>query len=159
MQSHTPLFSPLHGTFPATPLRCSAADVCGECEQVAHITGDVEFLDSTGGKVQRGWAAGQVATTADFSHGSWLWTQFSGGLNYQVPAPRCLYQTWKLPFMQTRSQHHLGLSDCLRETDEMCMRLLPWVIVRMEETSVGACMQIIMITELMLIERAALSWL
>ncbi|BDA41024.1 Acyl-lipid (8-3)-desaturase [Coccomyxa sp. Obi] len=52
--------------------------------QVAHITGEVEFLDSAGGKVQRGWAAGQVATTADFSHGSWLWTQFSGGLNYQV---------------------------------------------------------------------------
>lgn len=53
--------------------------------QVAHVTGEVEFLDSTGGKVERGWAAGQVATTADFSHGSLLWTHFSGGLNYQVP--------------------------------------------------------------------------
>ena len=36
------------------------------------------------GKVPRGWAAAQVATSADFAHGSWFWTHFSGGLNYQV---------------------------------------------------------------------------
>eukprot|EP00884_Botryococcus_braunii_P009658 jgi/Botrbrau1/18694/Bobra.0386s0021.1 len=54
--------------------------------QVAHITPDVEYLASEAGsgKVNRGWAAAQVATTADFSHGSWFWTHFSGGLNYQV---------------------------------------------------------------------------
>lgn len=48
------------------------------------MTGDVEFLESKEGRVARGWAAAQVATTADFSHGSWFWDQFSGGLNYQV---------------------------------------------------------------------------
>ena len=74
-------------------MHASDKAVCA-CEQVAHITGEVEFLDSDGGKVERGWAAGQVATTADFSHGSWLWTQFSGGLNYQV----CLLsQEWLSP--------------------------------------------------------------
>lgn len=62
----------------------AATELEATCVQVAHITGEVEFLDSAGGKVERGWAAGQVATTADFSHGSWLWTHFSGGLNYQV---------------------------------------------------------------------------
>ena len=48
------------------------------------MSGDVKFLEPKDGQVARGWAAAQVATTADFSHGSWFWTQFSGGLNYQV---------------------------------------------------------------------------
>ena len=52
--------------------------------QVAHVTGDVQFPKTKDGKVNLGWAAGQVAPTADFSHGSWFWTHFSGGLNYQV---------------------------------------------------------------------------
>jgi fatty acid desaturase len=52
--------------------------------QVAHVVPDVEYLQHTNGKVARGWAAAQVATTADFSHGSWFWTHISGGLNYQV---------------------------------------------------------------------------
>ena len=52
--------------------------------QVAHVTGDVQFPTTKDGQVGMGWAAGQVATTADFSHGSWFWTHFSGGLNYQV---------------------------------------------------------------------------
>ena len=54
--------------------------------QVAHVVGDVEFLqaDQKTGKVPRGWAAAQVATSADFAHGSWFWTHLSGGLNYQV---------------------------------------------------------------------------
>ena len=52
--------------------------------QVAHVTGEVQFPKTEEGKVDMGWAAGQVATTADFSHGSWFWTHFSGGLNYQV---------------------------------------------------------------------------
>ena len=51
---------------------------------MAHVSGDVEFLEPKEGRVARGWAAAQVATTADFSHGSWFWTQVSGGLNYQV---------------------------------------------------------------------------
>lgn len=56
------------------------------CMQVAHVTGDVAFLkrDPTGGNVDMGWAEAQVATSADFAHGSWFWTHFSGGLNYQV---------------------------------------------------------------------------
>lgn len=52
--------------------------------QVAHVTGDVQFPKIKEGKVDMGWAAGQVATTADFSHNSWFWTHFFGGLNYQV---------------------------------------------------------------------------
>ncbi|KAK9809846.1 hypothetical protein WJX72_000310 [[Myrmecia] bisecta] len=54
--------------------------------QVAHVTSDVAYLeaDSKTGKVPQGWAAAQAATTADFAHGSWFWTQVSGGLNYQV---------------------------------------------------------------------------
>jgi len=48
--------------------------------------GDVEFLqaDPVSGHVARGWGAAQVATSADFAHGSWFWTHVSGGLNYQV---------------------------------------------------------------------------
>ena len=51
------------------------------------MTSDVSYLEADkAGKVPRGWAAAQAATTADFAHGSWFWTQVSGGLNYQVPA-------------------------------------------------------------------------
>eukprot|EP00192_Tetraselmis_astigmatica_P005897 CAMPEP_0117674960 /NCGR_PEP_ID=MMETSP0804-20121206/15338_1 /TAXON_ID=1074897 /ORGANISM="Tetraselmis astigmatica, Strain CCMP880" /LENGTH=451 /DNA_ID=CAMNT_0005483907 /DNA_START=372 /DNA_END=1727 /DNA_ORIENTATION=- len=53
--------------------------------QVAHVTEDVEYVKSdANGFVNRGWAEVQVATTADFSHGSFFWTHISGGLNYQV---------------------------------------------------------------------------
>ncbi|CAK0758443.1 hypothetical protein CVIRNUC_002620 [Coccomyxa viridis] len=52
--------------------------------QVAHVTGDVQFPSTKDSHVAMGWAAAQAATTADFSHGSWFWTHFSGGLNYQV---------------------------------------------------------------------------
>jgi len=52
--------------------------------QVAHVTPDVAFLRGGSGAAKRGWGESQVATTADFCHGSWLWTHFSGGLNYQV---------------------------------------------------------------------------
>lgn len=85
---------------------------------MAHITGEVEFLDSAGGKVQRGWAAGQVATTADFSHGSWLWTQFSGGLNYQVPSPLSASTRHgsRLSMQPALSTPILCLSDSLRVT-------------------------------------------
>lgn len=53
--------------------------------QVAHVTPDVEYVrrDSSG-RVARGWAELQAATSADFSHGSFFWTHMSGGLNYQV---------------------------------------------------------------------------
>ena len=51
---------------------------------MAHVTGDVQFPSTKNGRVAMGWAAAQAATTADFSHGSWFWTHFSGGLNYQV---------------------------------------------------------------------------
>ena len=67
---------------PETIVSISPSSLAGA--QVAHVSGDVEFLEPKEGKVTRGWAAAPVATTADFSHGSWFWTQFSGGLNYQV---------------------------------------------------------------------------
>ena len=49
---------------------------------------DVAYLKQKDGRVAQGWAAAQAATTADFAHGSWLWTHISGGLNYQVGALR-----------------------------------------------------------------------
>ena len=52
--------------------------------QVAHVVPDVAYLKQKHGRVAQGWAAAQAATTADFAHGSWLWTHISGGLNYQV---------------------------------------------------------------------------
>lgn len=52
--------------------------------QVAHVTPDVDFLQQKDGELPHDWAAAQVATTADFAHGSFFWTHFSGGLNYQV---------------------------------------------------------------------------
>jgi len=73
-------------TFANTTLLELELDVRVRRPQVAHVVGDVEFLqaDQKTGKVPRGWAAAQVATSADFAHGSWFWTHFSGGLNYQV---------------------------------------------------------------------------
>ncbi len=52
--------------------------------QVAHVTPDVAFLQQKDGMLAHDWATAQVATTADFAHGSFFWTHFSGGLNYQV---------------------------------------------------------------------------
>eukprot|EP00850_Spirogloea_muscicola_P016783 SM000139S00100 [mRNA] locus=s139:106595:117233:+ [translate_table: standard] len=56
--------------------------------QVAHVVDEAEFYNpSNAGRlatIPRGWAAAQVATTTDFSHGSFFWTHFSGGLNYQI---------------------------------------------------------------------------
>lgn len=53
--------------------------------QVAHVVDGVDFpqADAGTGRLPRGWAASQLATTADFAPGSWFWTHFSGGLNYQ----------------------------------------------------------------------------
>lgn len=53
--------------------------------QVAHVSDDVAFLEKDGaGLVPGSWAAQQIATCADFSHNSWVWTHVSGGLNYQA---------------------------------------------------------------------------
>lgn len=49
---------------------------------------DVAYLEQKDGRVAQGWAAAQAATTADFAHGSWLWTHISGGLNHQVGVSR-----------------------------------------------------------------------
>lgn len=57
---------------------------CSMIVQVAHVTPDVAFLQQKDGALAHDWAAAQVATTADFAHGSFFWTHFSGGLNYQV---------------------------------------------------------------------------
>eukprot|EP00873_Tetraselmis_striata_P024749 jgi/Tetstr1/445013/TSEL_032821.t1 len=53
--------------------------------QVAHVVPDVKYIKKEAdGTVKLGWAEAQVATSADFSHGSSFWTHLSGGLNYQV---------------------------------------------------------------------------
>ena len=56
--------------------------------QVAHVTPDVEFfkVDEKTGIItsNKTWAEAQLASSADFAHGSTFWTHFSGGLNYQV---------------------------------------------------------------------------
>lgn len=53
--------------------------------QVAHVGDEVAFLQKdAAGNVAGSWAAQQIATSADFAHGSWFWTHASGGLNYQV---------------------------------------------------------------------------
>jgi len=56
--------------------------------QVAHVTPDVEFfkVDEKTGVItsNKSWAEAQLASSADFAHGSKFWTHFSGGLNYQV---------------------------------------------------------------------------
>eukprot|EP00899_Mesostigma_viride_P006929 jgi/Mesvir1/16237/Mv08490-RA.1 len=57
--------------------------------QVAHVTPDVAYPQALPAgtnrqKVAMGWAAAQVATTADFCRGSWLWMHISGGLSYQI---------------------------------------------------------------------------
>ena len=56
--------------------------------QVAHVTPDVEFfkVDEKTGVISsnKSWAEAQLASSADFAHGSKFWTHFSGGLNYQV---------------------------------------------------------------------------
>ena len=59
------------------------------CVQVAHVTEDVRFVEADErGRVPHGWAEAQVLASADFAHGSWLWTHLSGGLNYQAWLPR-----------------------------------------------------------------------
>ena len=53
--------------------------------QVAHVVGEVQFFKlSKEGGLNLSWAESQLCSSADFSHGSWFWTHFSGGLNYQV---------------------------------------------------------------------------
>jgi len=53
--------------------------------QVAHVVGDVRFFQlSAEGKVNMGWGESQLYSSADFAHGSFFWTHFSGGLNYQA---------------------------------------------------------------------------
>ncbi len=49
------------------------------------MTEGVKFVEAdVRGRVPHGWAEAQVLASADFAHGSWLWTHFSGGLNYQA---------------------------------------------------------------------------
>ncbi len=55
---------------------------------MAHVVDEVEYLRPGSPALARGWAAAQVAASADFSHGSFFWTHVSGGLNYQaLPLP------------------------------------------------------------------------
>jgi acyl-lipid (8-3)-desaturase len=52
---------------------------------VAHVVDAVDFIDARpDGSIPGGWAAQQLATSADFAHGSLFWLHISGGLNYQV---------------------------------------------------------------------------
>lgn len=54
--------------------------------QVAHVVENITFprFDPTTRRVPLGWAASQLAATADFAPGSFFWTHFSGGLNHQA---------------------------------------------------------------------------
>lgn len=53
--------------------------------QVAHVVEEAEFLQKGhDGVVHGSWAEKQIRTSADFCHGSFFWTHFSGGLNYQI---------------------------------------------------------------------------
>jgi fatty acid desaturase len=87
--------------------------------QVAHVVDDVAYpaRDVATGRVPLGWAAGQVATTADFCHGSAFWTHVSGGLNYQVCAFHLLCKAARTePRLLGTAQvvHHLfpGVCHC-----------------------------------------------
>lgn len=71
----------------------AVAEVMWCFTQVAHVTPDVAFLQQKDGILAHDWAAAQVATTADFAHGSFFWTHFSGGLNYQVDLYTCCCHT------------------------------------------------------------------
>lgn len=57
--------------------------------QVAHVVEEVDYPAAQkhadgSERVELDWAKAQVATTADFSPGSFFWLHFSGGLSYQV---------------------------------------------------------------------------
>lgn len=52
------------------------------------MTEDVDFYEHQGEKVSVSWIRSQIEGTSDFSHGSWFWTNVSGGLNYQVGSIR-----------------------------------------------------------------------
>ncbi|QDZ24403.1 fatty acid desaturase [Chloropicon primus] len=53
--------------------------------QVAHVSEDLSFYHKDEkNAIKESWAVTQVKTTADFSHDSFFWTHFSGGLNYQT---------------------------------------------------------------------------
>lgn len=52
--------------------------------QANHVANGVKWPKAVDGKVDMDWAEMQVVTTQDYAHGSWFWTTFSGGLNYQV---------------------------------------------------------------------------
>lgn len=46
---------------------------------------EVDFLQKgSDGVIEGSWAEQQIKTSADFCHGSFFWTHFSGGLNYQI---------------------------------------------------------------------------
>lgn len=86
--------------------------------QVAHVVGDVAFMQQGGAPgVPKGWAAAQAATSADFSHGSFFWTHISGGLNYQVRRLRLLCDGCR--GHQYQQRHCRVLHDvvaCIRHT-------------------------------------------
>eukprot|EP00210_Caulerpa_lentillifera_P002906 g2774.t1 len=52
--------------------------------QVNHITDEVDFYEKNGEKLDIGWTRSQIEGTSNFAPGSWLWTNISGGLNYQI---------------------------------------------------------------------------
>jgi acyl-lipid (8-3)-desaturase len=65
--------------------RICVSELCQLIVQVAHVVDEVAFLErDVSGVVAGSWAAQQIATCADFCHGSWFWTHVSGGLNYQA---------------------------------------------------------------------------
>jgi fatty acid desaturase/cytochrome b involved in lipid metabolism len=86
--------------------------------QVAHVVGEVRFFNLTeGGRIKLGWGESQLYSSADFAHGSWFWTHFSGGLNYQVahhlfPGVCHCYYPDISPVIQKVAKEH-GLDYCV----------------------------------------------
>ena len=86
--------------------------------QVAHVVGDVRFFElTTQGSLKLGWGESQLYSSADFAHGSWFWTHFSGGLNYQVahhlfPGVCHCYYPHIAPIIQKVAKEH-GLDYCV----------------------------------------------
>ena len=86
--------------------------------QVAHVVGDVRFFKLTAqGSLKLGWGESQLYSSADFAHGSWFWTHFSGGLNYQVahhlfPGVCHCYYPHIAPIIQKVAKEY-GLDYCV----------------------------------------------
>lgn len=58
--------------------------------QVNHVTEGADFYKTDDDSMPIGWTRSQIEGTSDFAHGSWFWTNVTGGLNYQVSQSQTL---------------------------------------------------------------------